>query len=355
MRPIALASRLLRMVSLPLLALLAIVPACGGQTDEQYRQQIANDMRQALVVDLQHFVKATQALMDAAPLTQERGWDPQKDAEALLTMRAEWAHARDLYEHVEGAVAPLFPRIGFALDSRYEDVLAQLGPEGDPYLFDDVGMVGLDAVERILYADTTPQGVVDFEMSLTGYRTAAFPATAQEAADFKTKLCARLVADATSLLQGWTSTSLDVGGAYGGLTSLVEEQRDELDHATTNSVESRYSQRTMDDLRANLEGVEDMYGLFRPWLATKQCGAAIDGDIEASFARIDDLYAAVNGDALPPPPATWSATSPSIEDLQTAYGQLYEGLVQTTDPGRPGTLVSRMDDAAALLALPVAH
>ncbi len=232
-------------------------------------------------------------------------------------------------------------------------MIAQLGPDGDPYLFDDVGMVGLDAVERILWADSIPQGVVDYEMTLGGYRAAAFPATEQEATDFKTKLCARLVADATSLLQGWTGATLDVGGAYDGLVSLVAEQREELDRATTNSMESRYSQRTMDDLRANLEGVEDMYGLFRPWLATKAGGSEIDGDIEALFARVDALYAGVNGDALPPPPPTWSATNPSIEDLQTAYGQLYEGLAQTTDPARPGTLVSRMNAAATLLAMPV--
>ncbi len=339
--------------SLSLLVALPIVAACGGPTDADYRQSVADDMHDALVVDLQQFVKATRALADAAPVAQGRGWDPQQDAVSLAAMRTAWVRARDLYEHVEGAVEPQFPKLDFALDSRYEDVLAQLGPEGDPYLFDDVGMVGLDAVERVLYADTTPQGVIDFEMTLGGYRAAAFPATEQEASDFKTKLCARLASDAEALLEGWTSTRLDIGGAYGGLVSLVSEQRDELERATTYSVESRYSQRTMDDLRANLEGVEATYGLFRPWLQSKQGGTGVDGDIEAGFARIDALYAAVSGDALPPPPPTWDTTAPSAQDLQTAYGQLYSGLVDATDPGRPGTLVTRMNDAAALLALPV--
>ncbi len=99
--------RMVRVASLPALALLATTPACG-QSDAEYREQIASDMREALVVDLQHFVKAAQAVMDAAPVTQGRGWDPQQDSQAILTMRGEWTRARDLYEHVEGASSPCF-------------------------------------------------------------------------------------------------------------------------------------------------------------------------------------------------------------------------------------------------------
>jgi hypothetical protein len=342
--------RMFRVASSSLLLVLVVAVGCGP-TDEQFRQSVADDMHDALRVDLQRLVTTAQQLEDAAPVTPGRGWDPQQDADALVRMRAAWVRARDLYEHVEGAVEPLAPALNASLDSRYEDVLAQLGPDGDPYPFDDAGIVGLDAVERILWADGTPPAVVAFEATLPGARPAAFPSTEQEASDFKTKLCARLVADFSKLSTRWSTSALDIDGAYAGLVSLVAEQRSELDRATANTVESRYSQRTMADLRANLEGVEAIYGLFRPWLATKGGGDAVDADIEAGFARVDDVYAHVVGDALPPPPATWDPTSPSAADLQTAYGQLYEGLAGATDPSRSGTVVSRMNDAAALMSL----
>jgi iron uptake system component EfeO len=322
---------------------LVTAPACGP-SDAHFEQSVASDMHDALRVDLQQFAQATQDLADAAPLPVGRGWDAQLDADALTRMRAAWVRARDLYEHVEGAIEPQFGGLDRSIDRRYEDELAQLGPGGDPYAFDGDGVVGLDAVERILWADTTPAAVVAWEATLPHASPAAFPATEQEAADFKAKLCGRLAADAADLSAQWSSTPLDVAGAYASLVSLVVEQRGEMDRATTNAVESRYSQRTLADFRANLEGIEAVYGLFRAWITAKG-GAAV----EAAFARLDDLFARFPGDALPPPPATWNAQSPSTNDLQSAYGQLYAGIADATDAARPGTVVSSMNAAAALL------
>ena len=43
---------------------------------------------------------------------------------------------------------------------------------------------GLDAVERIVYADVTPDRVVALEKTLRGYSAAAFPSTPKEAAAY---------------------------------------------------------------------------------------------------------------------------------------------------------------------------
>jgi iron uptake system component EfeO len=254
-------------------------------------------MHDALTVDLHSLVVAAQALQDAAPLTQGRGWDAQQDYVAIAQMKNEWIRARAAYEHVEGAVAPLFPEIDFALDSRYEDYLAR---GADAYAFDDVGVVGLDAVERVVWADITPQQTIDFEKMVAGSSPAAFPASEKEAADFKNVLCGKLVADAKALEAAWAMQTLDIGAAYGGLVALMTEQDQELANATSGTEESRYSQSTLNDLRANVEGVEAIYGIFRPWIATKDGGQDADAKIEGGFLALDALYANVQGDALPP-------------------------------------------------------
>src|SRR5262249_57929691 len=128
-------------------------------------------------------------------------------------------------------IAPLFPDLDSSLDARYDDFLTQLGPAGDPNLFDDQGVTGLHAIERILYADTTPAHVVDGEKALSGYVAAAPPANAQEADAFKNKLCAKLIADAELLESQWSPQKIDIGGAFQGLVSLMNEQREKVTKA----------------------------------------------------------------------------------------------------------------------------
>ena len=99
--------------------------------------------------------------------------------------------------------------------------------------------------------------------------------------------------------------------------SLVEEQREKVLKASTNEEESRYSQRTMTDLRDNLVGTKAAYAIFQPWITAKAGGADLDRGILAGFASLDAAYAAVSGEAIPEPPATWSAENPTAADLQT--------------------------------------
>src|SRR5262249_29257539 len=162
-----------------------------------------------------------------APLTSGRGWDAAQDGAAIAAMKDAWVRARNAYEHVEGAFVSLFPDIDNSLDARYDDFMTQLiGTGGDSNLFDDKGGTGLHAVERILYSSTTPQRVVDFEKTLPGYVAARFPNSAAEASDFKTKLCAKVVADAGELRAQWTPAKIDIAVAFQGLNSLMNEQRE---------------------------------------------------------------------------------------------------------------------------------
>ncbi len=351
--------KLSALAALPLALLACASPGAPLPTDDQYRAEAVHGMHDAYLGDLEKLVRASQDLQRAAPTPQGRGWDAKEDAAAIAAMKDAWIRARTAYEHVEGALAPLFPDIDISIDARYDDFLAQLGPQGDQDLFDGHGVTGMHAIERILYSDVTPARVVTFEASLPGYAPAAFPATAAQAAEFKAELCGRLVADAVELETQWTPADIDAAIAFQGLISLMNEQREKVQKASTNEEESRYSQRTMADLRDNLSGTRVAYSFFQPWITSKASpgapsrdGRAIDGAIEAGFAELDHAYGRVSGDSIPQPPATWSAEMPSPADLHTPFGQLYTVVDTAVDPNAKGSVVGEMNDAASVLGFP---
>jgi len=345
------------------IALLALVPCLSGcssssttslppPNDDTYRQKITTGMHDAIQGDLEALVQATTDLQAAAPAPQGHGWDPEADADAIAKMKAAWLRARTAYEHIEGALAPIFPDIDASIDARYDDFLSNLGVAGDANLFDDQGVTGLHAIERILYVDVTPGAVVDFESKLPGYVPAAIPANEQQATDFRTKLCAKAIADATSLRDQWQPSKIDLGGAFQGLISLMNEQREKVNKASTGEEESRYSQRTMADIRDNLQGTKPIYALFVPWLTAKSGGAEIDHKIQAGLDSLGQIYAHYPGDTIPRPPGTWSAVSPTPADLSTPFGELYSSVRDAVDPGRDGSIVFEMNAAATALGFP---
>jgi iron uptake system component EfeO len=345
-----------------LVAAAACLPAfaagCGGDssgpTDEA---GVAKAMQASLTADLTELHKAAMDLQAAAP--SGHAWSATGDAAAITAMKAAWVRARTAYEHVEGAIAPIFPELDAAVDERYDGFLADIGPTGDANLFDGTGVTGMHGIERVLYSESIPANVVAFEMSLPGYKAAAFPATAEEADAFKNGLAAQLVTDTQTLLDQWTQGAApDVSGAFQGLIGLMNEQQEKVNNAATGEEESRYSQRTMADLRANLDGTSKIYGLFRGWLKTKPAagaapsGTAVDASITAGMNDLGTLYGMITGDAIPPPPATWSAENPSTEDLATPFGMLYQAVSDAADPADPDSVVGQMDQAAMLLGIP---
>lgn len=324
--------------------------AVAAPSDAEQRVKAVQTMHDALLVDVAALAKGVSDLKNAAPTPADRGWDATLDAAAIAEMRAAWIRARTAYEHIEGALAPLFPDIDFAIDARYDDFLAALAGKGfDAYLFDDQGVIGMHAVERVLFSDRVPARVLAFEKTLAGYLPAAMPATAQEALDFKTKLCAKLVSDTATLLSEWTPAKIDAAIAYDGLVSLVAEQREKVVKASTGEEESRYAQRTMTDLRDNLTGTKAVYAIFQPWIVSKPGGADFDRDILAGLAALDAAYASVQGEAIPEPPSTWSAENPSAADLQSPFGQLYTKVTMQADVAQASSVVAKLEAAGLLL------
>ena len=338
------------------LAALAVLAAgCSDTTpvenpDAEYQKKIAEGMQTSIASEITAWRAAAQTLCAAAPAPTGRGWDAKLDAEAIVAMKAAWKTARAHYEHIEGAVAPLFPELDAATDARYDDFLSELA-EGDANLFDDQGVTGMHAIERILYADTIPAEVEAFESKLTGYVKAAYPANEAEAAAFKTKLCPRLIADMTTLQDQWKPAKLDIGAAFQGLISLMNEQHEKVNKASTGQEESRYSQMTLADIHANLDGTETIYALFQPWLTSKPNGKEADAGITAGFEKLHVAYDATPGDTIPTPPATWSSP-PTAADLTTPFGKLYHAVDVAVDPVTVGSVVFEMNIAAGLLGLP---
>jgi len=336
---------------------LVCLAACGSGSSPP-EQSVARAMQQSLRGRLTTLWMSAQTIQMAAPAPTGRGWDKDMDSVAIGDMKTAWVAARSAYEHVEGATAPVYPDLDTSLDARYDDFLSTLGAGGDSDLFDDQGVRGMHAIERILYADVTPASVVAFEKTLPGYVAAAWPATEAQAAEFKNELCARLVSDAKKLLDLWTPANIDVSGAFQGLIGLVNEQQEKVNKAATGEEESRYSQHTMLDLRDNLDGTTTIYKLFQPWLDSKPAsgdlpaGSMVDASIIAGLGGLGTIYDMVQGDAIPQPPATWSAEMPSAADLATPFGMLYEQIHAAVDPSQPDSIVSRMNEGAQLLGIP---
>lgn len=309
--------------------------------------EVTAALKDSISGDLAAWHDAARGLCDAAPST---AWDAASPE--VAPMRQRWREARAAYEHIEGAIAPLYPDLDFATDARYDDYLSELGAGGDADPFDAEGVVGMHGIERILYADQIPAAVVELESTLPGYAPAAFPATGDEAQSFKAELCARLVQDIGTLRASWDdrATKIDLALAFQGLTDLMGEQAEKVNKAATGEEESRYSQLTMADLRTNLEGAEAAYALFSAWVI-EAGGADVDADIKAGFAALDEAYGAVDGDAIPTPPASWDPTEPSEDDLETPFGRLWSAVHAAVDPQAERSVVSRMGDAGALLGL----
>ena len=327
------------------LALVLFLAACGGSSD--YKTDVVNGMHDSIEVDLQALIDSAKALQTAAP---DHAWDATADADAIARMTAAWRSARIAYEHVEGATAPIFPDEDVSMDERYDGFLASLGPDGDPNLFDDQGVTGMHAIERILFAPAIREEVTEFEAQLPGYTPAAWPATAQEATDFKTKLCQRLVDDAQKLHDEWTPANIDVGAAFQGLVGLMNEQKEKVNLAATGEEESRYANWTLFDLRNNLAGTRAIYTIFQPWVQSK--GGDEDARIERGFGTLDALYRTSSGDALPPVPETWSSDNPSPSDLGTPFGMMWAGVHEAVDPTLDGSIVFEMNEAAVKLGFP---
>jgi iron uptake system component EfeO len=346
-----------RLGGLVTLALCIASMSCSSKpltrTDAEYEEEIVASMHQLLLVEVKGLHQSAVDLQAALPTTVGRGWDASdQDQDAINGAKASWMRMRFAWERAEGTFAALFPDIDGALDSRYEDMLPESGEPPDTNPFDGEGVIGMHAVERILYAAEVPAAVVMRESVLTGYQAAAWPSTAAQAADMKSGLCERLVKDTQRLVDGWEPQAIELSDVFKGLTGLVDAQQEKVSLAADHEEESRYAQSTMADLRSNLAGTRAIYNLFIPWLATKSYGTALDHDAQLAFDRLQQTYDSIQGDALPEPPATWNSAQPSVEDQRSVFGKLFVAVVQEGDANRPGSCLHAMNQVSKALNLP---
>ncbi|HEX4419333.1 MAG TPA: EfeM/EfeO family lipoprotein [Kofleriaceae bacterium] len=337
-------------LSAVLFASLSTWVACdSGKSDSDYQSDIVVSIHSSIDDDLANLVQGAKDLQTAAPT---HAWDATTDAAAITAMITAWKTTRVAYEHVEGATAPLFGGLDTTMDARYDDFLTPLAPTGDQDLFDDTGVTGMHGIERILFAPTIRQEVIDFEKTLPGYKAAAFPATDAEAMEFKTKLAQKLIDDANTLHDSWAPNVGDLAQAYQGLVSLMNEQKEKVNLAATGEEESRYANITLFDLRNNLEGTQKVYDLFQPWIQSKSAGKPADTTIQAKFTTLGALYNQTPGDALPAVPGDWSNDMPTPANLMTPFGMLWDAVHQDVDPSADGSVVFEMNKIAVALGYP---
>jgi iron uptake system component EfeO len=293
---------------------------------------------------------ASVALQQAAPVADALGWNAVDDAAAVDAMKAAWRDARAAYEHVEGAVAVLFPDLDRSTDERYDGFLAA-GPDDD--LFDDDGVIGVHAVERILWSDAIPAHVVAFEQALPHYRPAAFPVDAAQARSFADALVGRLVDDTATMRDAFAPLALAPETAYRGVLGSLLEQHEKVGLAGSGEDESRYAAVTLADMRHNLQGGLAIFAAFAPALDDVGVdGRATRARIEAGFDRAFDLLSSIDGDAIPLPPSSWNAAAPSDADLQTDYGRLFSFFAQETNVDDDDSFVAAFAAGADLLGIP---
>jgi iron uptake system component EfeO len=327
---------------------LALV-GCGDKTDAEFRAEVIAEIHESIAAELDDLVNAAHEIQVAAPT---HAWDSLDDANAMAQMRDAWRRTRIAYEHVEGATSPLFHDLDISLDARYNDYLEMIGPGGDHDLFDATGVVGMHAIERILYSAGIRPAIITYESRLDGYEAAAYPASEAQAIAFKTLLVQKLVDDTTALRDQWQPHLIDVGVAYRGLVGLMNEQELKIDRAASGAEESRYANITLFDLRNNLAGTKGLYDVFRQWIWSRPTASDAQTMIETRFRSLTTLYGAISGDALPAVPAGWSSMHPSQTDLSTPFGTLWQAVQREVDPTTDGSIVFEMNRIAKVLGLP---
>jgi iron uptake system component EfeO len=330
---------------LPVVFLASLV-ACTDKDDAEFRTDVSLKMHASITEDLQDLARAAGMLQSHAP---SRAWDPSADKAAIIDMQNDWKSTRIAWEHVEGAVAPVFPGFNVALDARYEDFLIGLRPGGgDRNLFDGTGVVGMHAIERILFAHEIRPEIVATENALPGYKPAGYPATDSEAIAFKTQLVQRLIDDTNALIDAWQPEQVDISAAYIGLVGLMSEQREKVNLAVTGEEESRYANITLFDLRNNLDGTKKAYEKFREWILAKAADSS-DRRILDRFTSLMEAYYTTNSDSLPAVPVGWSSDHPTADNLNTPFGALWMQIRDSVDPSMDGSVVFEMNRVATVL------
>ena len=320
--------------------------------DEASEEQTLTAAKALIQGRFDDFAAAAKALRDAAPAPDHDGWNAGDDAAAVTAMRAAWLKARAAYTAVEVPASTLFAEIHHGVDTDYDDLLAE-GADTSP--FDDHGVIGLQAVERILWSNAIAAHVDAHESRLENNFIARFPRDANEAKQLKVDLLGRLAADAEALSDGWRAEQIDVSTAYSTTTLSLQEQLGQLEEAGKGEGKARYAGVSLANLRGDLAATQAMYAVFRPWILAKSGGAHTDEEVGKAFTRLEAAYAMAPGNELPLPPSNWLQADPSDAMLATAFGLLFAAARDAANASVDGTLGFEMVEGAGLLGVTAAY
>lgn len=333
----------------PLALSLSLLTACGKDAAVPTTPEAAatTAVKTSIAAEIDLLLAGAKALQAAAPTPDADGWNRTSDTAAVTAMENAWRTTRVSYEKIEGAIAVLFDGLDVSTDQRY-DFFVEATP--DTNLFDDQVVTGMHGIERIIWSDRIPDHVLTFESdALANYVAAAFPANQAEAADFKNKLCQKLVDDVQKMKDDFKPLALDASTAFRGVIGSMEEQAEKTHLAGDGTEESRYSQHTLADMRANLAGGRTTFEAFRAWLKVQTGGADLETKILAAFDRLDAKYDSYAGDSIPPVPANWNSENPNSN---SPYGSLFVAVESEADPQNKEGLVSLLSAAADLMKIP---
>ncbi len=335
------------------LALALSALACGQEPppvpEPSPSERAVREVKRYVDTHVAALADAVRALCAAAPAPDPDGWSDERDRAAVDAMRAEWRRARVEYERIEGAIAILFPHIDQAIDGRYEHE-AELRRDDEP--FDDRGFVGMHAVERILWSASIPAPADRFERALSGYVEPRFPASAEEARAFREGLCARLVRDVETMREQLAPLALDAATAWRGIQGSVEEQSEKVLLGATGQDESRYAETTLADMRANLEGGRAVLAAYDAMIEATPEARAQRAAIDRRMRELEEAYAGIGADALPPVPEGFDPDAPSEAQLATPYGRLFALLSTASDPEAEGSLAHALRRAGDAMGIP---
>ena len=153
-----------------------------------------------------------------------QGWDVSQDSgAALAAMKVAWTRTRMHWERTEGVIEPMFGTLDESMDSRYEDMVMALGARTAIRIpFDGEGMIGMHAIERILYAPG-PEPVADVRGDRARLSAGGVAGVGPAGRRVQERpLPAPGRPTRAMLLDQWKTATIDLGVVFTGLTGLHE-------------------------------------------------------------------------------------------------------------------------------------
>ncbi len=328
-------------IVLSLVAALAL--GCGGE--DPPAPSVADGLKATIGTMLRRFSESLVTLRARAPRGRE--WQPSgADADAVKAMRAAWLDAHAAFVGLAGPVGELFPEQIPGLDRRWDVQLTDLGVDPDFMPFDERGVTGLHAIERILWSDQISSAVSSYEMTRLGYRTPRFPGTAEEADAFVASLAGAVAQVGLEVNQQFSRLTPDAALGAAGISRLLANSFLKVDLGyVAGSEDSRYSGTTMLDLRSELAAARAIWNVLRDGLSRRGAASEKLGGVDAGLARWTALLDEVKSKDFPVAPNLWDPGTPSPEHALTPYGMLFVGLRRELNKARPDSLVSALREA----------